>query len=819
MGDVLLTEASNLAHIAFRSYDRMFPNQDTMPTGGFGNLIALPLQRLARDNGNSVFIDEQFNPYPDQWAYLATIKRITPQRVNTIAALSKMRGGSLGNLIRSENVIDLTVTSADKESSAPHTSKQLSTTAANQQVSNQFTTSCVNARNEVNTSTDVPSTVTIIERNMLAVPKTGMSASALNAIRRLAAFANPDFYRAQAMRQPVYNKPRIIYRAEETDDTILLPRGCNEQLSALLSAVGTTITYKDERNAGSHINVTFTGKLTKSQQLAATALLAHDNGILIAPTGFGKTVIAANIIAEHKTNTLIILRSSTLVNQWRERLEQFLNITATLPTLLTKTGRISRRQRNVIGQIGAGRNDANGIIDIALAQSLFDKSDTLAGKQVKSLVNNYGMVIFDECHHVASIDTEAIARGINAKYIYGLTGTLKRDDGMQPITIMQCGPVRHIVDIKDQIATQHFIRRFIPRFTSVNFDLTEPYSYHDYLEAACSNTKRNKLILNDAMSAINENRTPLLLTKRIDHAKMLAEGLKQRGCKHVSLLYGANQKKARQESLAQLAHIPEDESLAVVATGSYIGEGFDHKRLDTLLLAAPVSVESSVTQYIGRLHRDNNGKCEVRVYDYIDVTIPMSVSMYRKRLKTYIKQGYEPLLSVEDSTSALRQAKTQALLERKIALSDVTQLNQSNSNQIEPIIDIDNFFTVFRNDIDHCAHTMTMCTSYVSERTVRLVDDALLKAVERGVKISIIVRLSLTATAISRARTERNMNRLRALGCQVYAVDSCNEFVVFDDTLVWFGTIEPLGNPKSDDCSLRFTDATIARQFLAGVSL
>lgn len=796
MGEALLTEASDLTHIRFRSYDRMFPNQDTLPVGGFGNLIALPLQRMARDEGNSVFVDEQFDAYPDQWAYLSTISRITPEQIHAIAAQAQNNGGPLGRLARQKDATT-SVTSGKRSSDQPDKNH-----SAN--------------RSGTLTPSDVPKTITIIERNMLVIPKTGMTAHALNTIRRLAAFANPDFYRAQAMRQPVYNKPRIIHRSEETTDDILLPRGCKEPLNALLSATGTTVTYKDERNTGKPIQATFTGQLNQQQAIAAKAMLDHDDGILIAPTGFGKTVIAADLIAERRTSTLVIVRSSALLNQWKERLGQFLDIKATLPPRLTKTGRISRKQRSIIGQIGAGRNEPNGIIDIALAQSLFEKGDTSGDKRVRDIVRNYGMVIFDECHHVASIDTEAIARETTAKHVYGLTGTLKRDDGMQPITIMQCGPVRHTVDVSTQMAAQHFTRRFVPRFTPVNLDLTEPYGYHDYLEAACTNTQRNTMILDDAMRVIEEHRTPLLLTKRIEHAKALADGLSKRGCEHVILLYGADSRKTRQTNLERLAGVPVDERLAVVATGSYIGEGFDQKRLDTLLLAAPVSVEAAVTQYVGRLHRDNDGKREVRVYDYIDVTVPMAASMYRKRLKAYMAQGYEPLLSEEVRTDAMRQAKTTALMERKSTLGDSEHGNPMDIGKVTPVITVAGFLKTFRDDIEHCSRTMTVQAGYLSERAIKQVDDAMLKAVGRGVTVDVTVRLASTATPASRKRTERNMDRLRALGCTVHAVESCSGFVVLDDSLVWFGTIEPLGNPKTDDCSLRFVDAAIAQRLLAG---
>ena len=554
------------------------------------------------------------------------------------------------------------------------------------------------------------------------------------------------------MRQPIYDKPRIIYRGEETDDIILLPRGCKESLTSLLSRTGTVVSYRNEHNPDERIQVEFTGTLLERQNVAAQNLLAHADGVLIAPTGFGKTVIAADLIAERKTNTLIILRSSAL-------LEQFLDITAALPPLPTGTGRVSRRKRHIIGQVGAGRNEPNGIVDIAL-----DKGDVAGTKHVKDVVSRYGMIIFDECHHVASLDTEAIARETNAKYVYGFTGTLKRDDGMQPIVTMRCGPARDTINVNEHMATQRFSRRYVPRFTATNYELVEPYTYHEYLEAACGDEDRNTMIVNDAMMLIDEGRTPLLLTKRIGHAQALADALRKRRCDHVVLLYGAETKKTRHDKLEQLKRIPAEDDLAVVATGSDIGEGFDCSRLDTLMLAAPVSVEASVTQYIGRLPRDNDGKPEARVYDYTDVTIPMAVNMYRKRLRTYAAQGYTPMQPGNES-DMMRQAKTKALTERdNTTAREPAAVGRHQHGQDIPIVTADEFHTMFSNDIRHCRRRMAIQAGYLTRHAIDQFADVILEATGRGVTVSVNIRTPATATATSRSRTQRQHGQTPLFG-------------------------------------------------------
>jgi len=436
LGNALLTKAMSVRHeIHFSSYDRMFPNQDFMPKGGFGNLIALPLQGGARKKNNSEFVDENFRSYPDQWAYLASAGKVSSEEINEWLAKLCV-GNGLGEL---EN------TNADEENSVkPWESKK------------------PEIKLECN---DFLEQLTIVEANRLYIPKKEVSQRALNRIKRLAAFSNPLFYKAQKMRMSTYGIPRIIYSLDETDEYMGIPRGCKQSLIHLLDDSNTNYIFEDKRNKGKKIKVKFKGELRDEQQSAASALLQHETGVLSVPTAFGKTVIGASLIAEIKCNTLILVHLHTLFDQWKKSLEQFLEINETLSELENKCD--GKKVRSIIGQIGSGKNTASGIIDIALVQSLIHDNE------VDDIVKNYGMVIVDECHHVPSVNYEKVLSSVNARYVYGLTATPIRQDGQHPITFMQCGAIRYSVDAKSQASKRNFEHFIIPCFTQFKKPFTQ----------------------------------------------------------------------------------------------------------------------------------------------------------------------------------------------------------------------------------------------------------------------------------------------------------------------------------------------------------
>lgn len=587
LGTALLTNAMENHHqIGFDSFDRMFPNQDTMPKGGFGNLIALPLQKKARESGYSEFVDQQLNRIDDQWHFLSHIDRLSKHRINAI--LSELPAGH-GSMGLSQ------ITTSEVDEAMPWEAKQAQTEEYK----------------------DLPSQVQIVLNNMIYIEKAGLPQKLMSNIIRLAAFQNPEFYRAQAMRMPIYKLPRVINLSSETDEYLAIPRGCLENLSKLVSNLGIVLIQKDLRFSGELINATFLGKLSNEQLLAGTAMLKHENGILSATTAFGKTVVAIWMIAQRQTNTLIIVHRRQLMNQWVERLKCFLN-------------------EPEIGQIGGGIDKRTGKIDVAIIQSLTHKH------AVKEFVKDYGLVIVDECHHISAFSFEQVLKSVQAKYVYGLTATPIRQDGHHPIVYMQCGPILYKVNAKSQVLQRSFTHKVITRQTA--FSMIKPseeaeIKITDIYQALVEDTRRNDMILDDIIAAIVDGKSPLVLTERTAHVEFFAQKLAGFS-KHVIALKGGMGRKQLKAVMDKLHSIPDDDERVIIATGKYIGEGFDDSRLDTLFLTMPVSWKGVLQQYAGRLHRAHDNKTEVVIYDYVDIVEPMLANMYRKRLKGYEGMGY-----------------------------------------------------------------------------------------------------------------------------------------------------------------------------------
>ena len=591
LGCAILTRTMEHRHqLGLDSYDRLFPNQDTMPKGGFGNLIALPLQFAPRRSGNSVFVDTDLRPYPDQWEFLSTIPRMFDVAAEEVITDAQRNGDLIGVRISIADDED-----AQDPCMLPPSRKRM----------------------ERPIEGPLPERVQIVRANLLYVEKQGLPPALLNRLLRLAAFQNPEFYKAQAMRLPTYAKPRVIACGQDFPQHIAVPRGCLTEVLALLQAHNVRPEVRDERFAGILIAAEFDGQLRPIQEEAVRGIGAHDEGILSAPTAFGKTAVAAWLIAKRKVNTLILVHRQQLLDQWQERLAMFLNTPA-----------------NSIGHIGGGKMHRTGRIDVAVIQSLYLK-DT-----VKDFVAEYGQVIVDECHHISAFTFEQVMRQVKAKYVVGLTATPTRKDGHHPIIYMQCGPVRFSMSARAMTETNPFEHRVIPRHTDFQMppELAE-VTIQDVYGGLSNDVLRNEMITRDIVSAIEARRSPLLLTGRTEHLQYFAAKLNG-AVKHVFVLKGGMGKKQRRQIAEAMAAVPDGESRVILATGSYIGEGFDDARLDTLFLAMPISWKGTLQQYVGRLHRLHDNKRVVQVYDYVDNGVPMLARMYERRMKGYSAIGY-----------------------------------------------------------------------------------------------------------------------------------------------------------------------------------
>lgn len=594
MGAALMTETmERRPEIGFASYDRFFPNQDTMPIGGFGNLIALPLQGRVRDAGNSVFIDEALKPYDDQWAFLSTLTRNPSEIVLRIAGEAEAAGRVLG------------VRMPVNDEFATEPWKMLP--------SRRTRSAPITA--------PLPGAVSIVVADQVYLNRTELPPTLVAQCIRLAAFQNPEFYRAQAMRLPTHGKPRIISCAELHPKHVALPRGCLDELAELLRGHGIEVILEDHRHSGEPLpgSVTFLGHLQPSQQKAFRDLAAHDNGVLAATTAFGKTVVAAALIAERRSNTLILVHRRELLEQWVARLRTFLNIDPKL-----------------IGTVGGGKRKQTGMIDVALIQSLVRRGE------VDDLVAGYGHVIVDECHHLAAVSFEQVARRARARFVLGLSATVARKDGHHPIIFMQCGPVRHRVDARTQAAERGIRHRARERQT--RFELSEALALAErppmpaIYAALAQDETRNDLIFNDVLQALEKKRSPIVLTERKDHLAYLQERFKP-FAKNIAVLCGGLSAAERRGCAAALS-VPETEERLILATGRYIGEGFDDARLDTLFLTMPISWKGTLAQYVGRLHRDHAGKSDVLVVDYVDGRVPVLARMAARRRAGYRSLGY-----------------------------------------------------------------------------------------------------------------------------------------------------------------------------------
>lgn len=566
LGHFLLSKTLEKRYqVGVDSYDRMFPNQDKLPKGGFGNLIALPLQRNPRAEGNSVFVDESYIAYRDQWQYLSNIEKMDRSSVEKVAGQDK------------ENI---SLVKENKETK------------------------------------NVPKSLQVIYKNGIYIPKEELPSSIIYQLVRLASFNNPAFFKAEASRRSTYNIPRVIDCTDACQDYLVLPRGCLGDFQKFARDHNMELITENRTNLGEKLDINFHGHLTVQQEEALQSLINHKSGIISAATGFGKTVVAAALIAKRSVNTLVIVHTKELVEQWKERIAAFLNLKV-----------------EDVGQIGGGKNKVTGEIDIATIQSLHHQGE------VKKQVKDYGQIIVDECHHISAVRFEAVLKEIEPAYVHGLTATPTRKDGLQPIMKMQCGQIRYKVTAKEQAKIHPFKHLLIPRKTAFKSNSSGEPKIQKLYEELMEDERRNELIFNDVLKELEQGSAPIILTERVEHVKKF-ERMFEKVAKNIIVLTGGMKKKEREGKFSQLDSIADEKERLIIATGKYIGEGFDHAVLDTLFLAMPISWKGVLQQYAGRLHRVHDKKQVVKIYDYVDAREEMLRTMYEKRKKGYKSMGY-----------------------------------------------------------------------------------------------------------------------------------------------------------------------------------
>jgi len=751
-GEALIVKgAESVSMKDFSFFDRMLPMQDFLPEGKLGNLIALPLQGKALKAGNSAFVDENWRPYRNQWGRLLSTQKLSEGQIDKFLTMWFPKDGAM-SVFQSDS-------DEPEDAGTPLLFGQSPRPSLG-----HFSPS------------DVNGVLQIVLSDGIYIDKGNLKARIQNTIRRIAAFSNSQFFINLKMGFSNQDTPRIVYAGYDEGDYIVIPRGCLDDLKSLLDEAEISYSVIDKRQSGRNIDVEFNGELYPEQVIAANKMIIFENGVLSAATAFGKTVVGAYLIAKKKVNTLVLVHTVEIMNNWIRDLNKFLSINEPLPTYTTPKGRVKHRD-SVIGSFSSQKDASSGIIDIAMITSLGRNED------INPMVRNYGMVIMDECHHSAAYTHENVLRAVTAKYVYGMTATAKRMDGQVKRVFMQLGPIRHRYTAKERAEKQGIGHFVYPRFTQL-VDIEGDGERHisDYFDMVCKSEIRNLQIVSDTIDCVKRGRTPLVMTKYREHAQRLYNAL-QGASDHLFLLQGGNSLKARAELQEKMTAVSRDETMIVVAIGQYIGEGFNYPRLDTLLLAMPISFEGNVEQYAGRLNRDYEGKKDVIIFDYIDQHIPKLERMYHKRLRTYKKIGFEVCSEVVDK--------------QVIANS---------------IFDCDNYLEVFEKDVRSASARVIISSPSLSAGKVRWMLSLLQNT-------NIIAIVFTTDPAIfpedGREHHIDLIQRLQTSSVMVILQNHCFErYAVIDDSLVWYGSMNLLSKEKVDDSLMRLVSPAIAEELL-----
>ena len=753
-GTALLTQGAESVNMrSFKYYDRMLPAQDHISlntkTGkpGLGNLVALPLQGQALKLGNSAFIDENWNAYPNQWECLKEVKKLSSETVE-----ERIKEWSAEGI--------LGVLSNDFEADTEGANDTKPWKKGNQALHKE----------------DVSTIVEIVIADKVYISTESMKPRMQNGLRRIAAFSNPDFHKKAAMGLSTKGIPRIVFCGYDDAGYICIPRALLDSVIDRFKEVNISFTLIDKRCTGTPLDVSFNGTLYEEQMRGAKAILEHDNGILAATTSFGKTVVGVYMIAQRKTNTLILVHNTEIQKNWIEDLNKFLNINAELPEYQTKTGRVKKR-KSIIGKLYTGHNSMTGIIDVAIFSSLG------RGAEIDPIIEQYGMVIMDECHHGAAQTVEDVIGSAKAKYVYGLTATPKREDGLEKKVFMQFGPIRFRYTAKERAEKQGIDHFVYPRFTRLVS--TSDIKVTEANRAVIECESRNEQIIADVENCIQNGRTPLVLTKYKEHAEILYQRL-QGKADHIYLLQGGGSRKAKDEMRLQMRAVPDAESIVLVAIDKYIGEGFNFPRLDTMMLTMPAASEGNIEQFAGRLHRDYDTKTEVIIYDYVDSHIRVLEKMYHKRLRIYKKIGYE--------------------------ICNNVIVEKQNANTI---FDIDSYEKVYAKDLLEANKEIIISSPGLNRSKV----DAFVKLIkhrqEDGVKLTVITLNPEGYPEEKIKDTKRLVEILKNCGIRIKLQEHMHEhFAIIDDEIVWYGSMNLLSRAKVDDNLMRVKSKTVAQELL-----
>ena len=753
-GTALLSKGAESVNMKnFKYYDRMLPAQDHIPlntkTGkpGLGNLVALPLQGQALKLGNSAFIDENWNVYPNQWECLKEVKKLSLETVEERIKEWSAEGilGVLSNEFEADTERTNDTKPWEKTKHSLH-------------------------------KEDVSSVVEIVIADKVYIGTKDMKPRMQNALRRMAAFSNPDFYKKAAMGLSTKGIPRIVFCGYDEAGYICIPRALLDSVIDRFNEVGISFTLTDNRCSGTPLDVSFNGTLYEEQMRAAKAILEHDNGILAATTSFGKTVVGAYMIAQRKTNTLILVHNTEIQKNWIEDLNKFLDVNAELPEYKTKTGRIKKR-KNIIGKLHAGHNSMTDIIDVAIFSSLGK------GDEIDPIIEQYGMVIMDECHHGAAQTVEDVIGSAKAKYVYGLTATPKREDGLEKKVFMQFGPIRFRYTAKERAEKQGIDHFVYPRFTRLVS--ASHLKVNEANRAVIECESRNEQIIADVENCIQNGRTPLVLTKYKEHAELLYQRL-QGKADHVYLLQGGGSRKNKDEMRIQMRSIPDAESIVLVAIDKYIGEGFNFPRLDTMMLTMPAAAEGNIEQFAGRLHRDYETKKEVIIYDYVDSHIRVLEKMYHKRLRTYKKIGYE------------------------ICNNIIVEKQNANT-----IFDIDSYEKVYEKDLLEANKEIIISSPGLNHAKVDVFVKHIKQRQEDGVKLTVITLNPEEYPEEKIEDTKRLVEILKNCGVKIKLQEHLHEhFAIIDEEIVWYGSMNFLSRAKVDDNLMRVKSKDVAQELL-----